>query len=73
MMSPTLQLLQDRSQVGCYFHLNQRLHDVMVLSDINYQVKVPITNKGNEVEDDRLQITLKRLAGSDDEEPIGKE
>lgn len=45
----------------------------MVLSDINYQVKVPITNKGNEVEDDRLQITLKRLAGSDDEEPIGKE
>jgi hypothetical protein len=43
----------------------------MVLSDHFYQVKIGLPN--NKINDeDRIQITIKRLAGSDDEEPLGK-
>jgi hypothetical protein len=69
---PMMHLLQqDRNQVGCYVHLNHRLQDVMVLSDRSYQVKIQITPKGLS-DDDRIQITFKKLAGNEDEEPIGK-
>ena len=52
-------------------HYNHRLQDVMVLSDSNYQVKVQIPSK-NVSDEDRVQITFKKLAGSDDDEPIGR-
>lgn len=42
----------------------------MVLSDSNYQIKIPINNKATD--DDKILILFKKLAGSDDEEPIGK-
>lgn len=34
--SPISQMLQDKSQIGCYVHMNHRLQDVMVLSDHSY-------------------------------------
>ena len=42
----------------------------MVLSDTNYQIKIPITAKA--LDDDQILILFKKLAGRDDEEPIGK-
>jgi hypothetical protein len=51
----------DKSQIGCYIHLNNRLLDVMVLTDTQYLIKVPINT-----------IIFKKLASGDDEEPLGK-
>lgn len=69
--SPIMQLLQDKSQIGCYVHMNHRLQDVMVLSDHSYQVKIGLpANKTSD--EDRIQITIKRLAGGEEEEPLGK-
>ena len=42
----------------------------MVLSDTNYIIKVQIPLRSTE--QDKFQIVFKRLAGNDDEEPIGK-
>jgi hypothetical protein len=52
-------------------HYNGRLQDVMVLSDSNYIIKVQIPLRSTE--QDKFQIVFKRLAGNDDEEPIGKQ
>ena len=44
----------------------------MVLQDRSYQVKIQIPSKGVS-EEDRIQITLKRLVqNSEEDEPIGK-
>jgi hypothetical protein len=43
----------------------------MVLSDHSYQVKIQIPSK-NTSDDDKITITFKKLAGSEDEEPIGR-
>ena len=51
-------------------HYNHRLNDVMVLSDSTYQIKMQIPSKASD--EDRVQITFKKLAGNEDEEPIGK-
>lgn len=53
--------------MGCYVSLNDRLIDVMVLSDSDYHIKVPISSKHND--DEKVQIMFKKLAG---EEIIGK-
>ena len=66
-----LQVLQDRSQLGCYVHLNHRLQDVMVLSDPEYQVKFQIPSSATQ--DDVVSIIFNRLAGSDEDEPLGKQ
>ena len=66
-----LQVLQDRSQLGCYVHLNHRLQDVMVLSDPEYQVKFQIPSSATQEE--VVSIIFKRLAGSDEDEPVGRE
>ena len=42
----------------------------MVLSDSNYIIKVQIPLRYSD--QDKFQIVFKRLAGSDDEEPIGR-
>ena len=63
--SPSL----DRSQIGCYVQHNGRLIDVMVLSDQNYQIKVPLSARAQD--EDKVLILFKKLAGSDDEEPLG--
>lgn len=52
-------------------HYNQRLQDVMVLSDHSYQVKIQIPSKSTS-DDDKITITFKKLAGSEDEDPIGR-
>lgn len=62
------QTLLDSGQIGCYVSHNNRLIDVMVLSDKEYQIKIPLTGKASD--DDKIQIMFKKLA--DDEEPIGK-
>ena len=53
--------------------MNHRLQDVMVLSDSQYQVKIALSSKGSTTDDDRVKIVFKKLAGSEDDEPIGKE
>lgn len=65
-------LLQERNQFGCYIHYNHRLQDVMVLSDPSYLGRIQVPQK-NASEEDRISITIKKLAGNDDEEAIGKE
>ena len=60
----------DKSQIGCYVNVNNRLLDVMVLSDTNYHIKIPITSKTTD--SDKIQIVFKTLAGGDSDEPIGK-
>jgi hypothetical protein len=42
----------------------------MVLSDTNYQIKIPIS-LSRSTDDDKVLILFKKLAGSDDEEPLG--
>ncbi|CDW71950.1 gas2 domain containing protein [Stylonychia lemnae] len=59
----------DKSLIGCYIHLNNRLIDVMVLSDVDYFIKIPINSKSNN--EDKISIMFKKLASGDDEEPIG--
>ena len=66
-----MQVLADKSQIGCYVHLNHKLQDVMVLTDSTYQVKIGLP-VGKTRDDDKIQITFKKLAGGDDEEPIGR-
>lgn len=58
----------DKSQIGCYVSHNNRLVDVMVLSDLDYHIKIPITSKASS--DDKIVIMFKKLAGADDDEPI---
>jgi hypothetical protein len=60
----------DKSQIGCYIHLNNRLLDVMVLTDTQYLIKVPINTKSSD--NDKITIIFKKLASGDDEEPLGK-
>jgi hypothetical protein len=66
---PNFQASLDRSQIGCYVSHNNRLIDVMVLSDQDYNIKVPISYRNTD--DDRIQVMFKKLAGGDDEDPIG--
>ena len=42
----------------------------MVLSDSDYHIKIPITNKSTD--QDTLSVVFKKLAGDEGEEPIGK-
>jgi hypothetical protein len=58
----------DKSQIGCYVSHNNRLVDVMVLSDLDYHIKVPISSKASS--DDKILIMFKKLAGADNDEPI---
>ena len=42
----------------------------MVLSDQDYTIKVPISYRNTD--EDKIQVMFKKLAGGDDEDPIGK-
>jgi hypothetical protein len=65
---PSISSTLDKSQIGCYVSHNNRLIDVMVLSDQDYHIKIPIASKSTD--EDKIQVMFKKLA--DDEEPIGK-
>ena len=55
--------------MGCYVSVNGRLLDVVVLSDPEYLIKIPITNKSSDR--DKVQMLFKFLTVSDSDEPIG--
>jgi len=42
----------------------------MVLSDVDYFIKIPINSKSSD--EDKISIMFKKLASGDDEEPIGR-
>ena len=43
---------------------------MIVLSDYNAQIKIPIPARASD--DDKVLVVFRKLAGSDDEEPLGK-